>query len=86
MFFTHRKSELARRFGTLSAKIAADGGIWIGWPKKSSKVSTDLSFDIVQRTGLAAGLVDNKVCAIDDTYSGLRFVVRVENRADWPPV
>jgi len=85
VFFTHREAELYRRFEPLARRMVANGGLWIGWPKKASKVPTDLSFDVVQTIGLAAGLVDNKVCAIDDTYSGLRFVVRVENRDGWPP-
>ncbi len=55
--------------------------IWIAWPKKSSGVTTDLSFDSVQRIGLEAGLVDVKICAIDDTWSGLKFVYRLKDRA-----
>lgn len=84
VFFTHREAELRRRFATIAGKLVANGGLWIGWPKKASKVATDLSFDVVQSIGLEAGLVDNKVCAIDETYSGLRFVVRVEDREAWP--
>ena len=56
------------------------GGLWIGWPKKSSGVPTDVSFATVQAAGLAAGLVDNKVCALDDVWSGLRFVYRLADR------
>ncbi len=85
VLFVHRSSELERRFAKLSPRIVANGGFWIGWPKKASKIPTDLAFDRVQRTGLGAGLVDNKICAIDEDYSGLRFVVRLENRDDWPP-
>lgn len=85
VFFTHRRAELQRRFVKIARKMAADGGLWVGWPKKASKVPTDLAFDVVQEIGLSAGLVDNKICAIDDTYSGLRFVVRLENRDHWPP-
>lgn len=64
------------------AKVALrmDGGLWIGWPKKSSGVETDLAREPVRDAGLAAGLVDNKVCAIDSTWSGLRFVYRMEDR------
>jgi hypothetical protein len=61
-----------------------DSGLWVAWPKKSSGVLTDLDFDFVQHHGLATGLVDNKVCAVDETWSGLRFVVRVADRARWP--
>jgi hypothetical protein len=56
------------------------GGLWVAWPKKTSCVATDLTFDPVQQIGLDAGLVDNKVCAIDDTWSALRFVTRVADR------
>jgi len=55
--------------------------IWIAWPKKSSGVATDLTFERVQRIGLDAGLVDVKICAIDDTWSGLKFVYRLKDRA-----
>ena len=54
--------------------------IWIAWPKKSSGVTTDLSFETVQRIGLDAGLVDVKICAIDETWSGLKFVYRLKDR------
>lgn len=84
VLFTDREAKLRRRFDKLAQRLQANGGLWIGWPKKASRVPTDLSFDVVQTMGLDAGLVDNKVCAIDETYSGLRFVVRVEDRADWP--
>jgi hypothetical protein len=59
--------------------------IWIAWPKKSSGVKTDLSFDNVQRIGLDAGLVDVKICAIDETWSGLKFVYRLKDRAAIKP-
>ena len=85
VFFVDREAQLLRRFTRLSRRLRANGGFWIGWPKKASKVPTDLSFDVVQTIGLNEGLVDNKICAIDETYSGLRFVVRLENRAGWPP-
>jgi hypothetical protein len=54
--------------------------LWVAYPKKSSKVPTDLTFENVQRTGLDAGLVDNKSCAIDDTWTALRFVYRLKDR------
>ena len=85
VLFTQREADLRKRFDKLARRMAANGGLWIGWPKKAAKVPTDLSFDVVQTIGLRAGLVDNKICAIDDVYSGLRFVVRVENRGSWPP-
>lgn len=63
--------------------LPADGGLWVAWPKKASKIETDLSFGVVQRAGLDLGLVDNKVCSVDETWSGLRFVVRKEDRGAW---
>lgn len=78
--FVKSERELLKQFDGLVAKLAQNGGLWVSWPKKSSGVATDLNFDKVQRIGLAAGLVDNKICAVDETWSGLRFVIRVENR------
>ena len=85
VFFTRKRSELARRFERLARALDPAGGLWIAWPKKGSRVESDLDQAAVMEIGLATGLVDNKVCAIDDTWSGLRFVVRKENRASWPP-
>jgi hypothetical protein len=81
LFFVLTERALLRDFARLAKKLTANGMIWIAWPKKSSGVSTDLSFDSVQRTGLNAGLVDVKICAIDDTWSGLKFVYRLKDRA-----
>ena len=80
VFFTKSESELWKRFGDLAAKLAPAGGLWIGWPKKASGVTTDLTENIIRQIGLEAGLVDNKVCAIDETWSGLRFVIRLKDR------
>ncbi|WP_036511002.1 DUF3052 family protein [Nocardia aobensis] len=71
---------LERGFGTWRARLTQAGGLWVAWPKKSSGVATDLSDAVVREFGLAAGLVDNKTCAIDETWSGLRFVVRLADR------
>ena len=79
--FCTRRAELERRLSRWCASIDPDGGLWLAWPKRASAVATDLSDDIVRELGLAAGLVDNKVCAIDATWSALRFVYR---RADRP--
>jgi hypothetical protein len=73
--------ELGRRLPALRAALAQDGGLWLAWPKRSSGVATDLSDGAVRELGLATGLVDNKVCAIDETWSGLRFVYRLANRS-----
>jgi hypothetical protein len=80
LFFTTQASELAARFGALAARLHPAGGLWVGWPKKSAKVPTDLDENRVRAVGLAAGLVDNKVCAISEVWSGLRFVVRLKDR------
>ncbi len=80
VFFTKSESELLRRFGDLAAKLNPAGGLWVAWPKKASGVATDLNENVVRQTGLATGLVDNKVCAIDEIWSGLRFVIRLKDR------
>ena len=79
-FFT-RRAELERRVESLSRAVYPDGGLWIGWPKRASKLPTDLTEDVVREVALPRGLVDNKVCAIDEAWSGLRLVHRRENRA-----
>ena len=80
LVFVTAERALARDFAKLSEKLVSNGMIWIAWPKKSSGVATDLSFDRVQRIGLDAGLVDVKICAIDETWSGLKFVFRLQDR------
>jgi hypothetical protein len=80
VLFATRRGELTRAFAPLAARLAPAGGLWVAWPKKASGVETDLTFDAVQRTGLDAGLVDNKSCAIDDTWQALRFVIRLRDR------
>ena len=81
LFFVVTERALARDFAKLAEKLITNGMIWIAWPKKSSGVTTDLSFERVQRIGLDAGLVDVKICAIDETWSGLKFVYRLKDRA-----
>jgi hypothetical protein len=80
VFFTANRDELEQRFRALRDTIGAAEGLWVAWPKKASKLETDLDFDTVQRVGLEAGLVDNKSCAIDDEWQALRFVYRLEDR------
>jgi hypothetical protein len=82
--FAVTRDELARRFDSARKALAADGGLWVAYPKKASKVPTELDFDVVQRHGLGMGLVDNKSCAVTEVWSGLRFVVRVADRPAWP--
>ena len=78
--FCAESGALKRRLPQALKLLDPQGGLWVGWPKKSSGVPTDISFDRVQGAGLAAGLVDNKVCAIDNIWSGLRFVYRLDDR------
>jgi hypothetical protein len=78
--FFKRAAELERRLPALMEAVDVDGGLWISWPKGSSGVATDITEDVVRDLGLAAGMVDNKVCAIDETWSGLRLVYRREDR------
>jgi len=80
VFFTTSREELERRFPELKATLAPADGLWVAWPKKASEIETDLDFDAVQEIGLAAGLVDNKSCAIDSDWQALRFVCRLEDR------
>ena len=78
--FAKSRSALAAIFTKLEPKLPDSGMIWIAWPKKTSGVPTDLTEDVVRRVGLAARLVDVKVCAIDATWSGLKFVRRLRDR------
>jgi hypothetical protein len=80
LFFATRLAELERRFDGLARALEPSGGLWIAWPKRTAGVATDLRESLVREVGLAHGLVDNKVCAVDDTWSGLRFVYRVADR------
>lgn len=80
ILFASHLSDLSKRFVALAHSLAPDGGLWVAYPKKAAHVSTDLTFENVQRTGLEAGLVDNKSCAIDDTWTALRFVYRLKDR------
>jgi hypothetical protein len=78
-FFVARRV-LERRLPALTGALDLAGGLWIAWPKRASGVETDLSDGAVRSVGLEAGLVDNKVCAIDEVWSGLRFVYRRRDR------
>jgi hypothetical protein len=80
LLFTAAEKTLAKDFRALAKKLSTNGMIWIAWPKKSSGVSTDLSFERVQGIGLQEGLVDVKICAIDEIWSGLKFVYRLKDR------
>jgi hypothetical protein len=80
MCFVTRRRELEKRAARLRAAVAPDGMVWVCWPKKASKVDTDITEDVVREVLLPTGLVDNKVAAVDETWSGLKLVVRVELR------
>lgn len=78
--FVRCLADVKKQFAALRKKMNPACGLWIAWPKKSSGVETDVSENLVRDFGLAAGLVDNKVCAIDEMWSGLRFVIRLNDR------
>jgi len=81
--FAERADEAQRGFERAITYLPADGAIWVFWPKKSSGVDTDLTENVLRDLFLPTGMVDNKVIAVDETWSGLRFVVRKENRDQW---
>src|SRR4051794_3409321 len=74
------RAELAKRMPALRERMVPNAGLWIAWPKRAAKVETDLTEDVVRELALANALVDNKVCAIDATWSGLRLVIRLKDR------
>jgi hypothetical protein len=78
--FVTRRSELEKEFPAVSRSLADDGIAWISWPKKAAKTDTDLTEDVVREIGLRLGLVDVKVCAVDELWSGLKFVRRLADR------
>ena len=81
LLFVDRRAVLERELPVLAKRLSDSGGIWIAWPKKTSGVPTDVGDGVVRKLDLATGLVDNKVCAIDEVWSGLRFVRRLADRA-----
>ena len=78
--FANSAADLKKHFARSASRLAQDGMLWIAWPKKSSGLATDLNENVVREIGLTQGLVDTKVCAIDETWSGLRFVIRLKDR------
>jgi hypothetical protein len=84
LVFAIRRAELERRVPALVRSLAADGRLWLAWPKKAAEVSTDLTFETVQGLGLNAGLVDNKSASITDVFQGLQFVYRRKDRPAHP--
>ena len=79
-YFTKQFKELQRDILALKNEIETDGMIWISWPKKASKVPTDITEDLIRDLALSNGLVDIKVCAVDETWSGLKLVIPVKDR------
>jgi len=79
--FTRARSELARRWGALTDAVGPTGAVWVAWPKKASGIPTDMTDHAVRDVVLPTGWVDVKVCAIDDTWSGLRCVLRKDRRS-----
>ncbi len=79
-FFTKEKTALEKTFPKLAGSLADKGALWISWPKGASKVATDLNENVIRQIGLATGLVDVKVCAVDEIWSGLKFVRRLRDR------
>ena len=78
--FTKSRKELASELKKNMRSIEQDGMIWVSWPKKASKIQTDITEDVIREVALPMGLVDIKVCAVDDIWSGLKLVIRKENR------
>ena len=78
--FTKRRSELSKSLSRWYGRMRPDGSTWVSWPKKTSGVATDITEDVIRTVALPIGLVDVKVCAVDDTWSGLKLVIRKENR------
>jgi len=78
--FVRTRHELEQKFPQYSARLNPSAMFWISWPKKSSGVATDLTEDVIRAIGLANGMVDVKVCAVDDIWSGLKFVFRLRDR------
>jgi hypothetical protein len=80
MIFIKSQAEMKEQFSKFARRLAPAGMLWVSWPKKTSGIATDLNENDVRRLGLLAGLVDVKVCAVDEVWSGLKFVIRVKDR------
>lgn len=78
--FVTSRAELERELKSIRRRMTSAASLWVAWPKKASRVATNVTEDVVRDAALPTGLVDNKVCAIDETWSGLRLVIRLENR------
>ncbi len=83
VIFSKSRADLADRMGVAVRHLAANGGLWISWPKPLSGYATDVESNVAQAVGLATGLVDNKVASFNDGWTGMRFVVRAADRDAW---
>ena len=81
MLFVRTQADLKKAFAASAKQLAPAGMLWVSWPKKTSGVASDLDENIVRKIGLEAGLVDVKVCAVNEVWSGLKFVIRLKDRA-----
>jgi hypothetical protein len=81
MIFVKTAEDLKVKFAEIAGRLAPAGMLWVSWPKKTSGVATDLNENEVRRIGLQSGLVDVKVCAVSEIWSGLKFVIRVKDRS-----
>ena len=79
-YFTKERADLEAAFPRLKQNLARDGVLWISWPKGASKIKTDVNENVAREIGLKNGLVDVKVCAVDEVWSGLKFVIRLKDR------
>jgi bifunctional DNA-binding transcriptional regulator/antitoxin component of YhaV-PrlF toxin-antitoxin module len=80
LFFARQGTEVIKRFGALAKRLQPAGGLWVSWPRKAAGISSDLNENWIRAIGISHGLVDNKVCAVSEEWSGLRFVYRVKDR------
>jgi len=80
LLFVRNQSDVVRRFSHAARHLEPAGGLWVVWPKKTSRLASDVTEDTIRAVAVAAGLVDNKVCAVDEIWSGLRCVIRLKDR------
>ena len=80
LLFVKNRTQLEKNFSRCAQRLSSAGMLWISWPKKASGVNTDLTDNVVREVGLAKGMVDVKVCAVDEVWSGLKFVIRLKDR------
>ncbi len=84
LYFTTRNSDLTKKVAVLTRSLREKGALWIAWPKRTSRIVTDLTFDIVQEAGISQSLIDTKVCSISEVWSALRFAQRQSQQVQIP--